>query len=390
MRKLTDIELLDRLAQTAVDLRASECALLELLAEVEERRLYAPQGYGSMFAFCTGKLAFSEGSACRRLTAARAARKYPTIYAMLRSGSLHVTAVAMLAPHLDDGNHGELLARAQGLGKRELETMLSGFSPRPPQRDVIRPVALRAPKATPEPALKFDAPAEPKTSPRAPTPPAPPSAAATPELVQISFTAKAEFAKKLTRARDLLAHRLPAGRIEEVLDAALEVLLERCDPLLRAKRHAARQEKARKRREAEAEKPIQAQRKAANDKKAQGPIDARKDGALASDSFPRANHLDANLEPTQRQRAIVPTPNATPRRRSFPAAERYAIWERDQRCTFVGPEGNRCNETRFLEIDHVMPYALGGVSDRSNGRLLCRTHNSWRAEVTFGTRRKSV
>jgi hypothetical protein len=222
MRKLTDTELLDRLVQTAVDLRASECALLELLAEVDERRLYAPQGFASMFAFCTGKLAFSEGSACRRLTAARTARKYPIIYAMLRTGALHVTAVAMLAPHLDDGNHGELLARAQGLSKRELETMLSGFSPRPPQRDVIRLVAPRASKASPEPALKFDAPAEPQTSSCAPTPP--PSAAAEPELVQISFTAKAEFAKKLTRARDLLAHRLPAGRLEEVLDAALEMV----------------------------------------------------------------------------------------------------------------------------------------------------------------------
>jgi hypothetical protein len=309
---------------------------------------------------------------------------------MLRTGSLHVTAVAMLAPHLDDGNHGELLARAQGLGKRELETMLSGFSPRPPQRDVIRPVALRAPKASPEPTLRFDAPAEPQTSSRTPTPPPPPSAPAAPQLVQISFTARAEFAKKLTRARDLLAHRLPAGRIEEVLDAALEVLLEHCDPLLRAKRHAAKQEKSRKRREAEAEKPIQTQRKAPNEEKQKAPVDANEDKCPASDTSPRASPLDANFEPTQRLRDAVPMPDAALRRRCFPAAERYAIWERDQRCSFVGQGGKRCNETRFLEIDHVMPFSLGGVSDRSNGRLLCRSHNSWRAEVTFGPRRKSV
>jgi 5-methylcytosine-specific restriction endonuclease McrA len=63
---------------------------------------------------------------------------------------------------------------------------------------------------------------------------------------------------------------------------------------------------------------------------------------------------------------------AAPRRRSFSAAERYAIWERDQRCTFVGPDGRRCNETRFIEIDHAVPFALGGASDRTNGRLLCR------------------
>lgn len=388
MRKLTDTELLDRLVQTAVDLRASECALLELLAEVDERRLYAPQGFASMFAFCTGKLAFSEGAACRRLTAARAARKYPTIYAMLRAGALHVTAVAMLAPHLNDENHGELLARAKGLGKRELETMLSGFSPRPPQRDLIRPVAPRASKAPPEPALKFDAPIEPQTSPRTPTPPSPPATAA-PELVQISFTAKAEFATKLMRARDLLAHRLPEGRIEDVLDAALELLLERCDPLRRAKRHAAKQEKARERHDVQYEKNPRAQHQARNEEKSQAYADTQQKKAPSSGDAPHANPHDATSESTQMPRDIGTMHDAAPRCRSFPAAERYAIWERDKRCTFVGPDGRRCNETRFIEIDHAVPFALGGVSDRSNGRLLCRTHNAWRAQVTFGPRKKS-
>jgi hypothetical protein len=70
-------------------------------------------------------------------------------------------------------------------------------------------------------------------------------AAATPELVQITFTAKVAFAKKLKRAQDLLAHRHPEGRLEDLLDAALQALLEQVDPLLRAKRCAARKNKAR-------------------------------------------------------------------------------------------------------------------------------------------------
>jgi hypothetical protein len=72
MRKLSDTELRDHLMKMAADLCASECALLELLAEVEERRIFAPQRYSSMFAFCTGKLGFVEGTTCRRLAAARA------------------------------------------------------------------------------------------------------------------------------------------------------------------------------------------------------------------------------------------------------------------------------------------------------------------------------
>jgi hypothetical protein len=427
MRMLNDSDLLDHLVNMAADLRASECALLELLAEVEERRLFAPQGYSSMFAFCTSKLAFAEGTTCRRLAAARAARKYPGIYALLRAGSLHVTAVAMLAPLLDDSNHGELLAKAQGLGKRELETLLSGIAPRPPQRDVIRPVASPKPKAPPAAALKFDAPADEEKgmiSTGAATGETPAASRcdvlperqetplrlagmtsdtcttrqtlspATPELVQISFAAKAELAKKLRRAQDLLAHRLPDGRLEDVFDAALQALLERVDPLLRAKRRAAREEKRRQKHD---DKNEQSQTSSCPGPSRVGDVrtQARAPFDTAAQQAPSSQDCPCPATPpstdAQAQAPLDPSTaqSRAARRRSFPAAERYAIWERDQCCTFVGADGKRCNETRGLEIDHCRPWALGGASDRSNGRLLCRTHNAWRAQVTFGPRRKS-
>ncbi|MBI3016565.1 MAG: HNH endonuclease [Deltaproteobacteria bacterium] len=34
-------------------------------------------------------------------------------------------------------------------------------------------------------------------------------------------------------------------------------------------------------------------------------------------------------------------------------------------------------------IDHIHPWSLGGDSTPENLRLLCRTHNQWRAEKTF-------
>jgi hypothetical protein len=38
----------------------------------------------------------------------------------------------------------------------------------------------------------------------------------------------------------------------------------------------------------------------------------------------------------------------------------------------------------FLEYDHIDPKALGGTSDAGNLRLMCRMHNRWLAEQTFG------
>ncbi|MBI3295121.1 MAG: HNH endonuclease [Deltaproteobacteria bacterium] len=53
-------------------------------------------------------------------------------------------------------------------------------------------------------------------------------------------------------------------------------------------------------------------------------------------------------------------------------------------CSYLGPNGVRCNQTAHLQIDHVRPYALGGSSrDLENLRLLCRAHNLAKARLDF-------
>ena len=50
-------------------------------------------------------------------------------------------------------------------------------------------------------------------------------------------------------------------------------------------------------------------------------------------------------------------------------------------CEFVDlKSGNRCNGTYQLQIDHKIPLALGGSSELSNLRVLCRTHNLFAAK----------
>ncbi len=61
----------------------------------------------------------------------------------------------------------------------------------------------------------------------------------------------------------------------------------------------------------------------------------------------------------------------------------------DGRLTHISPEGVRCNETRFLTIDHIQPYALGGTStDQSNLRSMCNSHNGYLGRLVFGPRQK--
>ena len=49
------------------------------------------------------------------------------------------------------------------------------------------------------------------------------------------------------------------------------------------------------------------------------------------------------------------------------------VWKRyEGRCAFIDLlTDKRCEATRYLEIDHIVPFALGGPTTKDNLRLLC-------------------
>jgi hypothetical protein len=49
----------------------------------------------------------------------------------------------------------------------------------------------------------------------------------------------------------------------------------------------------------------------------------------------------------------------------------------------VSDDGRRCDETGFLEMDHVVPVAQGGTAN-DGVRVLCRAHNRYEAERMMG------
>ena len=71
--------------------------------------------------------------------------------------------------------------------------------------------------------------------------------------------------------------------------------------------------------------------------------------------------------------------------RRIPMAVRLAVWKRDRgSCSFVGPKGHRCGETRYVDFDHIVPVAMGGSNKLENVRLLCHGHNQHEAERLMG------
>src|SRR2546428_6503615 len=97
----SDRDLLGRIGRLADTEREATAELVAHLAALELRRsLLAAQGFGSLFAYCTQALHLSEDAACNRIYAARACRSFPVIVDLMASGTLSVTAVRLLQPHL--------------------------------------------------------------------------------------------------------------------------------------------------------------------------------------------------------------------------------------------------------------------------------------------------
>ena len=358
----------DLLAATRALIRTScvvEADLLLHLAEIDERKLYAEHSSPSMFAFCVENLGFSEDAAYYRITVARAARRFPAIIDSIRSGRVHLAGLRVLVPHLTETNHRDVLAEAAGRSKRQIDEIAARLSPQPPVTAMVRKVAQRGQviSATSVRGAAFSRPIA-FTAPD-PAPPAEVAAsvpqeegAATPNALlprsaaqraiiaplsadtyKVQFTATAPFRDKLKRAQDLLRHRIPDGNIAAVMEAALDLLVE----------------KVTKERFAVGRKPR-----------------AKTEAATATS----ANGLRQSTEPP----AAVETTS-----RHIPDEIKRFIYERDGgRCTFVDEGGVRCQETGALTFEHEEGFARTHCHDPKHMRLYCRTHNQYAAEQMYG------
>jgi hypothetical protein len=143
---------------------------------------------------------------------------------------------------------------------------------------------------------------------------------------QVTFTATGATIAKLRQAQEMLSHAIPTGDVGEIFDRAMDALLAEAA----RRRHAA----------------------------------------------------------TDRPR---PGRDTAPGSRHIPAAVERAVWVRDEgRCAFVAGSGRRCEERKFLEFHHRVPWTAGGPPTPANIALRCRAHNVYEASVYFGPIRAAL
>jgi 5-methylcytosine-specific restriction endonuclease McrA len=96
LTKISNSELLGRLAKLAHTERKITHLILCHINEVESRRLYAELGFDSMFRYLTAHLNYSEDAAYRRLSAARLLKKAPQVAEKLEAGTLTLTQLTQV------------------------------------------------------------------------------------------------------------------------------------------------------------------------------------------------------------------------------------------------------------------------------------------------------
>ena len=326
---LSDDELTAEVFRCAREESRVTARLVAHLAEFDARQLHLAAGYSSLFQYCCKVLGLSEHATYNRIEAARLVRRFPVVLDRLSRGSVNVTALRLLAPHLTDANHEELLQAAAHRGRREIEELLAGRFPRPDTLTTVRKVPERhaLPPAPARVGTGLGAPEEPRPSsgpiPALTSHPRPPRPLVTPlatDRYEIRFTASMATRDKLKLAQDLLRHTIPSGDPAEIIDRALSVLIDEL-----------------------------ARRKLANVRTPQRTIRETGDGS-----------------------------------RHIPSAVKRAVWTRDGgRCAFVGAGGHRCGERAFVELHHVRPYGVGGNASTENIQLRCRAHNQYEADFFY-------
>jgi hypothetical protein len=418
-----NVELLAGLSQLVKRGNELTAEVLAHLAELEERRLHLQLGFPSLFAYCVGALGLSEGSAGRRVAAARVCRRFPEAFELIARGNLHLSALCGLAPHLSPQNATELFAACCRKTRRQVDELLAARFPKPDVREQIRRLPTRghASAASNDPriadrteiregahenvsvtghghpvalvetaeisddrgsetarASSVDGPPRPALEP-------PPTRrreleALSTDRFGVHFTADAELKELLERARALASHRLPKNDLSGLMRIVLESFVKHEE----ARRFAVGRRPRRPKADAthakvsppRATPPGEATPGKATPGEAQPAItSAAGKSALVGSRVSQVARVTASFAKLPR------------RSRCVPAAVRRAVYQRDDaRCSFISQDGRRCEARVLLELDHVEPWANLGDAGVDNIRLRCRAHNQLHARECFGAR----
>ena len=380
---LSDRELLAQTGNLARVERHLQGAIIDHLAEIEARSLFLRRGFASLFEYAVRELGYSDAAAGRRIAAMRLCADNPQTRERLRDGSLSLSAAAELQWAFD--RQRRRVPPVAATATRRADT---------PRADTPQAATTPAVAALPtEPPLVLDAVGRQKLVEEAAGKSTrqvkrmladlDPELAAAADRVrplgngryELKAVIDAECQRGLEQLASLLSHVDPRMTVGQLVGRLVREALDRHDPSRRRPRtgsrpadvHAAPTPAA----EPEADRRTASAPKQPARRAASPPKETARPAVSATSTAQTGPGCDGHAAPAPKSRASG---------RAIPAAVQREVWQRDAgRCRYVDPHtGRRCTSRHLLQIDHVLPYALGGGSDPANLRLLCHAHHRHR------------
>lgn len=224
--RLSDADLTGEMKRLLGTERGAAARLIACMAEFDARRLHLAEGFNSMFTYCRDHLHLGDGAAYRRIEAARASRRFPVILELIADGAITLTNLGLIAQHLTEANHTELLAEIRHKRKTDVELIVAGLKPKPDVRTLIRkmPAQKAIERGAESPVMVADSSA-PEAFP-APAPARPVIAPLRPERFRLQITMNQETHDRLRQLQNLMRHSIPNGDAALIIERALVCLLQ--------------------------------------------------------------------------------------------------------------------------------------------------------------------
>ena len=343
----------ERALEISARYKKAEIELIGILEQVENHKVYLHHGRSSLFQYGVIDLQLSESVAYNLITVMRKTREVPELRTEIQQGNINLSNARRIVPILTNENQSEWLQKAATLTQKQLEKAIVKDHPASAVQERARYV--------------------------------------TESRIKIELGLSEENMMKLRRAQDLVSQSLgkPAC-LENTLNEMTAFYLKHKDPVTRAKR-------------IELKKGLLKSKNARSDPPVllgsiSGIISGAISGAISKSisealsetptkaipielvSIQVENDLPIPLPAPASSTILIPggLPTLPNKREPIPSSILHQVNLRDQRhCTHLNQNGQRCNQSRWTEVHHRTPVALGGKNTLENLTTLCSVHHQW-------------
>ncbi len=407
LKRIDDSQLILSTEKLAREERELLTRILRHLEEIQRRRLFSSLGYKSLFDFAVRKLGYSEDQAYRRISAMRLLVQLPEIEEKMNEGSLSLSHISL----------------AQNFFKQEEKFSKKPFS-NSEKIEIFDQIAKKPIREAERITLSFSSSPAQHRQDRV--------RAVSQDLIEMKLQAPTRLEGKIEKLKGFLAHKYPGISSGELFDKLCDLGIEEYDPASTSKGRI--QKKISKNRVLNA-KPISdcgasAWAKLNTDTEANLNAPTTYDSSIwghnithsgsnfladvGNETGAEANtDTDTSVDVSANTKSIkgrdttgiakmkstrnamqpatskkhcditsIQSQNLRKTTRAIPKRPSESV----RRMLFKVANGRcqNCQSTYALEIDHHQPQALGGSSEVSNLRVLCRSCNHRSAIRAFG------